>query len=228
MNQTDLRRGGMYWVDGRPYVSVTEVLKIINKPQLMYWFGREVYRAMLVDPTMDEQTALGKPYQSSDSAKNRGTTVHSIVESYKHTGNRIQDIPEAYRGYADAFYNFMADFKVELIEQERTLFNEMHKMAGTLDIYAKLGDKNFIIDVKTGKDIYNEFKLQLSAYAFMMRDEGKPVDEIAVLLLETGENGRPTGKYKFQTLTESFDMFLAAKNLWVWNNEEKLIKLGYM
>lgn len=228
MNQTDLRRGGMYWKDGIPYLSVTEVLKIINKPQLMYWFGREVYRAMVVDPTMDERTALAKPYETSDNAKSRGTTIHSIVEAYKTTGERIQDVAEPYRGYAEAFYQFMKDHDVQIIEQEKTLFDPVEKLAGTMDMYCQIGDSYIILDVKTGKEIYKEATLQLSAYAHMMRQEGKEVKEIAILLLETGDNGRPTGKYKFQTCVENFDAFKAAKDLYCWTETERLLKLGYL
>jgi hypothetical protein len=63
MSTTDMRessrRGGFYWhTDGRPYISVTTVLSVIDKPALRYWFGKEVYRAMVVNPTLGEKEAL--------------------------------------------------------------------------------------------------------------------------------------------------------------------------
>lgn len=222
------RRAGFYFDKTEPYLSVTEVLKIIAKPQIVYWFGKEVYRAMAIDPTIDEKTALAAPYKTSGSAKTRGTTVHSIVEAYKTTGEVIETIPEEFKGYATAFYQFMKDHKVEIIEQEKTIFDKENKVAGTLDMYVKIGDKLMIVDVKTGKDIYNEVRLQNSAYAHMLRLAGHKVDEIAVLLLETGEDGKPTSKYKFATLEEDFDAFLACKKVYEWANKEKLIKFGYL
>ena len=36
------RRGGIYFLDGKPYVSVTKVLEIIDKPALKYWHGEEI------------------------------------------------------------------------------------------------------------------------------------------------------------------------------------------
>ena len=222
------RRGGFYFKDTVPYLSVTTVLTIINKPALVYWYGREVYRAMLVNPALGEQETLAMPYKTSDSAKARGTTVHSIVEAYKQTGEVIETVPDQYKGYAQAFYDFMKDHQIEIVEQEKTVFDEKNKIAGTLDMYAKIGGKNVVVDVKTGKDIYNEVTLQLSAYANMLRLEGKPVDEIAVLLLVTGEDGLPTGKYKFVTLTEDLDAFMATKKLYEFSNREKLLKVGYI
>lgn len=227
-NQTDLRRGGFYWLNNKPYLSVTEVLKIINKPALGYWFGREVYRAMIVNPSLDERSALAAPYQVSSSAKSRGTTVHSIVEAYKQRGTVLDGISEEFQKYATAFYQFMHDHQVDIIEQEKSIFNDEHQIAGTLDMLNKIGDHIHITDVKTGKDIYAEARLQLSAYAFMLRQQGIHVDEISILLLETGEDGKPTGKYKFQTVEEDFEAFLAAKTLYMWNDKEKLIKLGYL
>jgi len=202
-------------------------LTVIDKPALRYWFGKEVFYAMTKDPSLDERTALAAPYQTSDKAKDRGTTVHSIVEAFKNTGEQIENIPQHIQPYAFAFYDFMRDHKLEILENEKTLLSDEHRIAGTLDVYGHLGTKSVVLDVKTGKDIYLEAGLQLSAYANMMRVE-KPVDEIAVLLLETGQDGKPTGKYKFQTMTENFDVFMSCKNLYEYLNHEKLLKAGYL
>ena len=222
------KRNGFYFKDGQPYLSTTEILKVINKPALMHWFGKEIYYAMNHHPSLEDRTALTMPYSTSSDAKSRGTTVHSIVEAYKSTGDVLEGIPDQFQGYATAFYTFMRDHQVQLIEQEKQVFDPVERIAGTLDIYAKIGDSCMVIDVKTGKDIYPEAALQLSSYAFMLRLEGKPVDSISVLLLETGVDGMPTGKYKFVTQEEDRDSFLAAKQLYVWQNKEKLLKVGYL
>jgi hypothetical protein len=220
------RRGGFYWLEGKPYLSVTTILKVIDKPALMYWFGREVYYGMLQDPSMDERSALAMPYKTSDKAKSRGTTVHSIVEAFKSTEKRIENIPIDFRDYAMAFYDFMGDHNIQILESEKSMVDKEHKIAGTLDMYAKIGGKHMVVDVKTGKDIYMESGLQMSAYAHMKRKEA-PVDEIATLLLETGKDGKPTGKYKFQTMPDDFEAFLACKRVYEYVNQEKLLKVGY-
>ena len=68
-DQRNDRRGGFYWVDNKPYVSVTTALSVIDKPALRYWFGKQVYLAMTKDPTLNEKAALSAPYQMSDKAK---------------------------------------------------------------------------------------------------------------------------------------------------------------
>lgn len=227
-NNKDLRRGGFYWKDGVPMLSVTEILKVFDKPALRYWFGKEVFYAMVNNPNLNQQEALSAPYQKSKDAASRGTTVHSIVEAYKRTGAVLDGIPEEFQGYATAFYKFMKEVTPEIIDQEKTIFDDENKVAGTLDMYAKIGDAFYVLDIKTGKDIYAESELQLSAYAKMLREEGKPVSNIGVVLLETGEDNMPTGNYKFAPRTEHFEVFLHAKAMYEWQNREKLLKAGYL
>ena len=90
-----------------------------------------------------------------------------------------------------------------------------HGYAGTLDIIGTVNGKGvWIIDVKTGKGIYPEAWLQLSAYKAALEEEGQEVDEIAVLLLK--ENG----KYVFEKGEPNLEAFLACKTLWEWQNAE--------
>ncbi len=208
------RRGGFYWIDGVPYISVTNVLKCLDKPALRYWYGQQVYRAFAKDPGLSEKEAMSAPYLESGKAKDRGSTVHSIVEAYKKTGVVIEDIPEKFRGYAEAFYSWVKDNKVEIIKQEKTVISEKHGYGGTLDIIALIDGSRMLIDVKTGKGIYPEAWLQLSAYKEAVEEEGKKVDEIAVLLLK--ENG----KYLFERGESDIKAFLACKKIWIWQNKE--------
>lgn len=226
-NLKDTKRGIFYYKGTEPFLSVTEILKIIDKPSLRYWFGQEVYYAMLKDPTLREAEALAAPYKTSAGAAARGKTVHSIVEAYKATGAVLTGIPEEFQGFATAFYNFMDDVRPEILAQEKSVFDEENKVGGTLDMYAKINNRYFVLDIKTGKDVYSESEIQLSAYAHMLRLEGKQVDGIGVVLLEIGDDKKPTGKYKFAERTENYSVFLAAKSLYEWTNREKLLKSGY-
>lgn len=234
-NKKETKRGGFYFTaEGKPMLSVTEILKVIDRPALRYWFGQEVFYAMVKNPSLNEKEALSAPYQSSQKSASRGTTVHSIVEVFKTTYKEggfdtwLASLPEDFRGYGEAFYKFMQEVKPHIIEQEKTVFDNVNRVAGTLDMYAKIGDAFYVLDVKTGKSVYPESELQLSAYANMLRSEGKKVDAIAVLLLETGNDKKPTGNFVFKTATENLEVFLHAKALYEWMNKERLIKAGYL
>lgn len=223
------RRGGFYWKEDVPFVSVTTVLKIPDKPALRYWFGQQVYRAMVLNPSMSEQEALAAPYQTSKSAMSRGTTVHSIVEAYKHTQEHIDNIPEDFRGYARAFYKFIGDYGVSIVVRERTVFSKKYKVGGTLDLLAIIlsDDLPYVIDIKTGKDIYEEAFVQTATYRAMLTEEGVKTEGIAVLLL------REDGEYDFKKRTEPdvldeyFELFLHYKRAWEIKNRNMLLKMKY-
>jgi hypothetical protein len=85
-----------------------------------------------------------------------------------------------------------------------------------------------VIDIKTGKYIYDEVELQLSAYKQSLNEQGQKADRLAVLLLETGKDDLPTGNYVFATRNYKFKEFLAAKTLWEWQNQETCYKIGYV
>ena len=220
-DKTDDRRGGFYWLDEKPYVSVTTVLKVLDKPAIRYWFGKEVYLAMVVNPTLTEGEALAAPYKTSGKAQERGKTVHSIVEAYKTTGAKIEGIPEAFVGYAKAFYSWAADNNVKVLESEKTVVSQKHMFAGTLDLLVHTGQKRLLVDIKTGKDIYPEAALQLSAYRQALQENNEPVDAMGVVLL------REDGTYKFEEQTPVFEIFLSVKHIWEWQNAELCGKVVY-
>lgn len=228
-NQKDQRRAGFYFKDEKPYLSVTEILKVIDKPALRYWFGQQVYYAMAIDPTLSEKDALAAPYTSSKGARDRGTTVHTIVESYKHTKEQLE-VVEEFRPYAKAFYKFVEERKAKIAAQERTIFSQKYKYGGTLDLLVGIDDIDvpLVVDVKTGKDIYGESFLQTAAYRNALTEEGVKTRGIGTLLL------MDNAEYKFEVETEPIncqlrlESFLAAKTLYQGVNFKKLEKFGYI
>lgn len=212
------RRGGFYWHKDRPLVSVTNVLKIIDKPALRYWFGQQVYWAMVKNPDLGEKEALNSPWKTSGKAKSRGTAVHNIVETWKTTGDLVTDAPEDYKGYARGFEKWVNEYNAKVLEHEKTVINLKEKYAGTLDLLTEINNTRAIIDVKTGKDIYPEAGLQLSAY---LHGENVEAERIGVLLLQE------SGKYKFQWVDDDYEVFLHAKALWEWNNQSTLNSVNY-
>ena len=215
------RRGGFYWIQGKPFISVTNVLKILNKPAIVYWFGKEVYWALTKDPSLSEREALSAPYKTSGKAKDRGKTVHSIVEAYKGSKTEINTIPKAFKGYANAFYKWVKDNDVKILSREKTVISREHGFAGTLDLLVEINGekKTLVVDVKTGKAIYGEVFLQLSAYKHAVEEEDKKVDGIAALLL------KEDGNYIFEKGEDCFDAFLACKDIWEWDNKSLLEKM---
>lgn len=215
-NKTNKRRAGFYWLEETPYVSVTQVLKVIDKPALRWWFGREVFYALAKEPTLSEKEALAAPYKKSKTAMKRGTTVHEMVEQWKKGAKLPKEFEGTeLAGYGNAFIAFLEDHpSFEPLENERTVVNKKERYAGTLDLLAKVGGKRMIIDIKTNKDanIYDEVALQLSAYREALGED------LPMYALSLGSNGQ----YAFKMQEDCYKEFLAAKTLWEWVNSKKL------
>jgi len=222
MLSTNDRRGGFYFVGDRPYVSVTQVLGVISKPQLQYWFGNQIYWAMVANPSLDEKEAMASPYQTSKQAMARGTTVHTIVEAWRNIGD-VKGLESSFAGYAKAFDKWRQDYNPKPLEHERTVVSSIYGYAGTLDLLAEINGIKCLIDVKTNKDanLYDEVQLQLSAYKQGLEEAGESVERMYALAL--GENG----DYNFKQFEPDLDTFLSAKRLWEWQNKAKCKKVNY-
>src|SRR5690606_23091893 len=105
---------------------------------------------------------------------------------------QVQD--ETYKGYGLGFLRWMQDSHPTIIEHERTVVSKKYGYAGTLDMLVTLNGngQKIVVDVKTGKDIYSEAFLQLSAYRQALKEEEIETVGTAVVLL--GEDG----SYKYQ------------------------------
>ena len=216
-NKKQTRRGGFYWKDGKSYISVTNCLKILDKPQIRFWFGKQIYWAVVANPTISEAEALAAPYETSGKAATRGTTVHDLIELYKHTGEEKKP-PSPFNKFIEAFYKWVKDNDIEILEQEKTVFSEKHNFAGTLDLLVKnkQSGKTFVVDIKTSKEgrIYPETALQVSAYFEALKEQGKQVDSIGAIGLSQ------KGNYTFQELEPCFEIFLNCKSIWEWQNKD--------
>jgi len=213
------RRNGYYYLDngdpnGREYVSVTTVLQVIAKPALMYWAAKTAAKAALKDPSISEEEASKSIYGAKKKAGIRGSDVHKFVETYKKGGKVT--IRKELKPYADAFVSFLGQTDPKIKENEKEIYSDKYKYAGTLDIIMedKQG-KVWIVDIKTTSGVYPESGLQLVAYKQACEEMGYKIDKTGVLLLKND------GTYSFHETNEKLDIFLATKKLWEWWKGEK-------
>jgi len=217
MNDKSTKRAGMYLIDNKYYPSVTQILSVIDKPALRIWFGKQVYMATALNPAISEQEALAEPVKQSTSAKGRGTAVHDIVEAYENTG-KVAGLEGPFQGYARAFESWINSNDIKVIGHEQTVKSEKYHYAGTLDLLVKVNGNLTLIDVKTGKDIYPEAHLQVSAYKQALSEDGTELQGAGILLLQED------GTYKYEQAKDKLKTFLACKVLWEGLNEELIAK----
>lgn len=211
-----MRRGaGLYFNESNDaFVRVTSVLDIIHKPFLMQWYARETYYAMVKDPNISEEDAINAARNKSRIAMDKGSLVHSMVESFQEKKRKEEAFPTHLQGYMDGFEKFLLENSMEIEKQEQTVFSKKHRFAGTLDLLTTSNGKRFLIDIKTGSAIYDEASLQVSAYQYALEEQGITVHERRIVLL------KEDGSFKVESPTYQIDTFLSALNLWRWKNQK--------
>jgi hypothetical protein len=217
-------RGDFRWEDDIPHPRVTWIIDdVLAKPALRRWYGKQVYLAMTANPSLSEKEALAAPYQISEKAKDRGATVHSIVEAWRQNQVFLDNVSEPFRGYAKGFYKWVEDHEVDIVEHEREFTCKEYRYSGKVDLLVHLNGAELpiVADVKTGKYIYDEAWLQLSAYRQGLAEDGIETAGIGVILLHDN------GSYTFQHQAEDhFTQFLAFKPIWAWKNRTMLAELA--
>lgn len=213
--------GRIYTINGHSYCRVTNTLSIIAKDGLFSWFQ-----------------AVGKK-KAESIIKNRqilGTRVHSIIEhilkgDYVPTENdeKSKEIQEDIKMFKIFKYN--TELEYDALEQR--LWNDEYGYAGTADFIGKYstwkpycvrghdrGFKNDLVigDWKTSRDIYDDYWLQVAAYAYAFyKLTGVKVAGAFIVQFRNGQI-----KVKERTwdeLMELFQVYKAALKVYKWKHK---------
>lgn len=168
---------GGYKLDGVKVPSVTTILgRFKDSGGLLYW-AFEQGKAC-------ERGEISKLYDKRDEAAESGTLAHSMVEAHNN-GTELPDtsgypdevVKQAKRGYEN-YLNWEASNLIQITHQEVELVSKAHKYGGCIDAIGvdPRGNK-CLIDWKTSNNIYQDYLVQLAAYA-MLWNENNPGDRI--------------------------------------------------
>lgn len=210
------------------FTSVTTILSVLNKPFLVKWAAKEAALCAVNEfPMISQLMEQGRKTDAVDyiktahtrlteTASDAGTGAHAWIEW------RIAGGPKPNGGvppHLQHFENFCLVHKPEFLLCEATVYNRKEGYAGTMDFMAKLDGMTTIVDVKTGKSVYPEAALQLTAYN-NAEFNGKDNTEYAFPKAEAGAvlHIRPNG-YKLIPVSVSDEVwrsFLYIKEAYRW------------
>lgn len=184
--------------DGIIVPSVTTVLNLLNKPQLIDWawnLGIE-----------------GKDYKKvRDETASVGTLTHKMI--LNHFKNQKTDTSEYSKEIIEKAENSFLSFlewekgkKIETIFVEKEGVSEQYGFGGTIDFYGKINGILTIADWKTGKGLYSEYVIQLSAYRWLLTENGFNADRVLLVRINREENEEFEEKEKVETYKE-FEIF---------------------
>ena len=165
--------------DGTIVPGVTTVTGLLNKPALVRWANQLGLQGIDSTKYVDKTAEIG-------------TLAHAMVEEY--LGGRPVDYTSYSADVRDQAENSLLSFfewekthplKAVLLEEQ--LVSDKHRYGGTIDCYADLDGKRWLIDFKTGKGIYGEYGIQVAAYRELLREQGYIVDGVRILRIGRDE-----------------------------------------
>jgi len=164
--------GHRYELDGQRVAGVTTIINGgLPKPALIEWAAR--CSADLVTDAWDDlatmtpsarhKAVLGARWTVNRAATTRGRDIHAVGEALAR--GQTVDVPEALIGPAESYARWLDANAVVAWCVETPCASRRWLYAGTLDLIAVIAGETWLLDIKTGANLYAENALQLAAYA---------------------------------------------------------------
>ncbi|MGB9791314.1 MAG: PD-(D/E)XK nuclease family protein [Thermacetogeniaceae bacterium] len=191
-----------YIVDNEIYWSVTSIVSVVRKPGLERWRGE--IGNVAADRVAEEAAQLG-------------STIHDWCAKINETFNSQGRIdPQRYIHVPPVVFQYIVWLNKAVTEVklwESVVVSRTYRYAGRLDLVAKLaGDKTYsVIDIKTSKQVWPEYGMQLAAYRQALKEQGIIADRLLVVHLDKITNR--LGVHEFDNPSRCFQAFLAALTL---------------
>jgi hypothetical protein len=177
--------------------SVTTVLKILNKPELIGWANYMGFKKKKVKDILEETSYIG-------------TCVHELISKSSHSIfvniKPYKDNKEIMNCYY-AFKKWKNDYDIEPLNTEMSL--SCIDYGGTIDCIAEMHKMNamILIDYKTSSNIYASMFLQLAGYIRLLQEHEYKIKFTGIVRLD-----KKIGKYDFvyqpiDYLSEYIDLF---------------------
>lgn len=230
-----------YMANGTLCPSVTQILKVIDKPALPRWAAKEAmaYVEANLKPgqALDEiqianlcREGKAAPWKKASDAADIGSIVHRFAEQWALAS--LPGVPRQTvalpvnplaRQAAEAFLQWWENNHIEVIAAERKVYSLNENFAGTVDLIARVNGKLTIADFKTSTGIWPEYRLQLAAYLEAYGEESEYAEQR--LCLRFGKDGAFESAL-YDSGRSDWRGFLAALALYRWQESIKQPRKG--
>lgn len=171
--------------EGAVVPSITTILSIINKPELVGWANWLGFKKRTVKSELDSSALIG-------------TFAHNLIEEYtrSHTYSfeHMRHTPPAesicVKNAFASFLQFYNTVRDEWVFEERELQMSGEKFGGTLDNLTTFYGKRTIGDYKTSKAFYPSMFLQIAGYDLLLRETRDIKAEQYMVILLDKRNAR--------------------------------------
>ena len=203
MLKRKFKQYGRCYVDestGIEYPGVTSILNIMEKGGLMPWSKglaldhqkQCVESALKGERLLDweeiKKEAQKAPDKYRDEKGAQGTRIHTVIERYmlkKDISVDLRNDPKL-AAIIHQVDKWVKNNQIKPLLVEAYLVSKKHTYAGAVDLVARQntdehGEQLILVDIKTGKGIYDTHKWQLAAYAVAYYEMYSECPDIAFL-----------------------------------------------
>lgn len=167
-------RGHGYKLDGEKIVGVTTALGVLAKPALVNWASEQAAKRAVDEWDQLAQMPVSERLERirygardiSGAAALRGNQIHELGQKLAE-GVEV-DVPPEHVGPVEAYAKWLDRWDVTTLAAETPLGSATHRYGGTADLWGHVGKtgEHALLDIKTGKGIYQEVAWQLAAYRY--------------------------------------------------------------
>jgi hypothetical protein len=219
---------------GEKIISVTEALKMINKPALIPWAIKTMRENLIYQKQSGIHIGISEILEASKiyehtrkEAADKGKIIHKWIEEYigyKMNGDRQKtpDIPEddQVTNGVMAFLKWEKESGLKKwIASERKIYSVKHNYCGILDAKAIFKTGLSVVDFKSSNGLYNETRYQISAYQEADSEElGSKFSNIR-WALRFDKNTAEFEARPYEDHNKDFEAFLSSLSLKKRDNE---------
>ena len=234
-----------YKLEGIPLIGTTTVLGVRDKPFLMFWTVKEMWKYLTANwdikkvytkEEKDDLLMLGKKAWTvkKDMALDAGKIAHKFIQGSidknirytdyasltDNTGWSHQIRQEVWNAYS-AWLDWEKAHKVEYLATELIVGSKLHYVGGTIDAIAMVDNQLELLDWKTSKQFSSDVHLQLGFYKFMLLEGGvdKSIKRRTVRF-DKGGAGFQEILIK-SNYEQDVETFLALLKVYRWNRDFK-------
>lgn len=157
------------------------MLTFNEKEHKYYYGGKEVPSVSQIMKAITTFFYSDIPQTALDIACERGSQIHKAIYDYELFSD--YEIEEKYKGYFESYLKFKENNKPKILHQEKMLTNG--EWAGTIDCICEIGNKTWLIDWKTSRDLHkNLLGVQEYGYSELCRSNGLKIDKYGAVHLK--------------------------------------------
>jgi hypothetical protein len=224
-----------YYINEEQYPSVTTILGVIDKSAaLMGWavkvsvayIGKNLDRLRGSLTESGASAILTQAKQEANRLKEEAADVGTLIHDICDRIDKGETIPldlldDKVRNGVQAYLKWCKDVKWEFLQGEFIIYDTDHKYAGMVDKLGMVNGKLALVDIKTGKAIYPEMLLQLSAYAnaYHKLNPDEQIEEFYIIKLDKDDGSFEVHKIE-EDMGYLFNVFLGAKKIYDWRKKK--------